>query len=352
MLVQAIDAHLDDRGHITFLIMLLSQTLALGETYERTSLSAQMKDRTVSAGILPRLATLLETHTTSDVMSVCLSLLANVVSGGPFIETEQRREAAKTLLPAISAGMTLAPHRSAVQHWGMRSVGAILASNAKHSAEDAAVAPAARAELAVQLNLHTTIIDAMIRHRHIQEEKGTVAHEMPAFKESLGDKKFEDAGELRVVMETDGSMLMDGCQTLALFVHGPGHTQREEALIKANAFKAIATAISLNPLFNSDTDQLEIPVQELIGPGSFGQILMPLFASLHGGRHDGRDLATMLDAAGAEELGDPKWVNRCVTMFGNALMHATEAGADASFIRITRMPGGLVHGSIHGSGAS
>ena len=117
MMVQAMDAHMADRGEIFFLMFTISNTVVFGDDMSRSNLAAEMKDRAVRAGLYPRLAAVLSTHTTSDVQCVALSLFPAVATGGGFPETEARREAAGAYMAQIAAAMKLQAHRSAVQHF-------------------------------------------------------------------------------------------------------------------------------------------------------------------------------------------------------------------------------------------
>lgn len=137
--------------------------------------------------------------------------------------------------------MNLAPHRSAVQHLGCHTVVGILASNPHPSDEDLAAA-AARADRTIELSLHTTIMEAMIRHGHIiPGDDGSCKHENPTV--------WRDGQEGNIDVRLMGSMLQSGCMVLSslTLAYIPGSEHRVKLCVDAGAFKAIAVAVRTNP---------------------------------------------------------------------------------------------------------
>jgi len=66
----------------------------------------------------------------ASAQCTALSAFAQGASGGAFVGTEARRGAAARAggLEAVLAAMRLAPHRSAVQHFGITALNAICAT--------------------------------------------------------------------------------------------------------------------------------------------------------------------------------------------------------------------------------
>jgi hypothetical protein len=282
MIVEAISVHMNDRGVLFFLFMTLTNTMVhVNEREWRFDRIAQMKDRAVAAGIFPRLAAALAAHTTSDILCTALSTITATAGGGDYPETEARREAAASLLPAITNAMRLCPHRSAVQHFATQAVGAITARNTSGDIS----AAAARADNAISLGLHKTIIEAMYRHGHIAGENGLCEHEFEA----------AVAGQVptKVRMKVPGSVLLSGCQVLQIMIHGgPRNDQRIKSLNDAHALKAVAASVRANPLFADFTDE---KAQDL----SSMDVVQPLIVKLFGDSKisdlvNGKDEATLI----------------------------------------------------------
>ena len=272
MMVQAMDAHMADRGEIFFLMFTISNTVVFGDDMSRSNLAAEMKDRAVRAGLYPRLAAVLSTHTTSDVQCVALSLFPAVATGGGFPETEARREAAGAYMAQIAAAMKLQAHRSAVQHFGIQAIVAIVAMNDRSD-----VAPAARADAAIAVGVHATIIEAMLRHGHTGCDDGKSSHSLETT--AFGVDEQGQGNEIKIVLP--GSVLLSGCQALQLLTDSSvGDKERRiDALIAAGALKAIATAVRTNPTFSGNqlTDVAPNDLKSM-------KILQPLIIQLCGER--------------------------------------------------------------------
>ena len=272
MMVQAMDAHMADRGEIFFLMFTISNTVVFGDDMTASNLAAEMKDRAVRAGLYPRLAAVLSTHTTSDVQCVALSLFPAVATGGGFPETEARREAAGAYMAQIAAAMKLQAHRSAVQHFGIQAIVAIVAMNDRSD-----VAPAARADAAIAVGVHATIIEAMLRHGHTGCDDGKSSHSLETT--AFGVDEQGQGNEIKIVLP--GSVLLSGCQALQLLTDSSvGDKERRiDALIAAGALKAIATAVRTNPTFSGNqlTDVAPNDLKSM-------KILQPLIIQLCGER--------------------------------------------------------------------
>lgn len=295
MIVQSMDAHMHDRGELFYLLMVISNTVVAGDQdiVGFSSIAVQMKDRAVAAGVYPRLTVALKTHTTSDIQCLALSVINAVATGGDFEATEARREAAGAMLPAVAAAMKLAPHRSNVCHFGMQAVAATLARN-----DGVFAPPAARADKAIELGLHSACIDAMLRHGHIAGDKGVCMHKFEVTAFGVDD----DGKGNEVQLFLPGSVLLAGCQALHLMVTinggtDPNNEARIDALNAAGALKAIAAAVRVNPTFDSFRHVEE--AGELEGM----KIVQPLVVQLFGDRNmtdlvNAEDLATLMgDAA-------------------------------------------------------
>jgi hypothetical protein len=207
-----------------------------------------MKDRAVRAGVYPRLASVLATHTTSDIQCVALSIFNAVATGGGFPETEARRAAAGPFLGEIAAAMRLQAHRSAVQHFGMQAIAAIAAANHQMDA-----APAARADSAIATNVHVAVVEAMLRHGHVAGEKGVCKHAL----ETTAFGVDEHGHGHQIVLALPGSVLLSGCQALQILVNSTvgDCASRIKALNDAGALKAIAAAVRTNPTFSDFMDE-------------------------------------------------------------------------------------------------
>lgn len=237
MLVQAMGAHMMSRADLFFIMFTVSNTVVAGDDMTRYNLAPEMKDRAVRAGIYGYLTTALATHTTSDVQCVALSIFNAVATGGGFPETEARREAAGAALPAITAAMMLQAHRSAVQHFGIQAVAAIVATNDQDEQ-----APAARADAAIMAGVHGVIVEAMVRHGHINSENGICSHALETT--AFGPPDEHGCGQ-KIQMAVPGSVLLSGCQALQLLTHSfyGDYERRITALNDAGALKAIAAAV-------------------------------------------------------------------------------------------------------------
>ena len=86
-----------------------------------------MKDRAVAAGYYERLCKILKAHTTSDIQTTVLGALGNCVSGGALATEARRNAAVRSGADAVVAAMKLAPHSSAVQHFGVNALHSICA---------------------------------------------------------------------------------------------------------------------------------------------------------------------------------------------------------------------------------
>ena len=232
MVVQSMDAHMDDRGRLVWALFFIGQIINAEEDGTERSLAAEAKRRAVAAGIYDRLCAALETHTTSDVMCMALGCIQQAASGGAFVATEARRQAAAKAgaLPAVLCAMALTPHKSAVQHFGILAVGAICAMDGGSTPDGS------RKDAAVAAGAHETIIEAMRRHGHIRAEKGMCMHTM-----ELAD------GE-PIVLASPGSILQSGCQVLGILVHD-SDPERIAALNAAGTLGAVAAAVRAGPKF-------------------------------------------------------------------------------------------------------
>ena len=271
MLVHALDAHMHSRAELFFLMFTLSNTVVAGDDGTRENLAPEMKGRAVRAGIFSLLSTVLSTHATSDIQCMALSLFTAVAAGGGFPETEARREAAGKYMSKIASVMTLQAHSSAVQHFGIQAISAIVASNTEFDA-----ASARRADVAVARGSHVTIIEAMHRHGHINGEHGISTHSLETT--ALGMDK-EGRGQ-QIQIGLPGSVLLSGCEALQLLIHSRhGHCERRiAALNDAGALKAIAAAVRCNPT-SADFQDDGTP-QDLTSM----QLMQPLLLKLYGDR--------------------------------------------------------------------
>ena len=271
MLVQALDAQMQSRADLFFLMFTISNTVVAGDDGTRENLAPEMKDRAVRAGIFSLLDTVLSMHTTSDIQCMALSLFTAVATGGGFAETEARREAAGKYTGKIVAVMKLQAHSSAVQHFGIQAISAIVASNTERDP-----APARRADAAVARGSHMTIIKAMHCHGHINGEHGISTHSL----ETTALGVDEEGRGQQIQIGLPGSVLLSGCEALQLLIHSRhGHRERRiAALNQAGALKAIASAVRYNPT-SADFQDAGAP-QDLTSM----QFMQPLIIKLYGNR--------------------------------------------------------------------
>ena len=233
MLVQSMDAHMADRARCFFALFYVSNLLTVGETHEELCFSSEAKDRAVAAGYFERLCTALRAQTTSDCQSTAVSGFMQGASGGAFVATEARREAAVKAggLEAVIAAMKLAPHRSAVQHFGILALNAIVALGCAPGAKP----NTSRCDTAIHAGAPQMAIEAMSRFAHIySDHQGLCVHAM-----EFADGKIAECF-------CPGSILQSGCQLLSALVHDC-NTERIPALNAAGSLKAIAAAVRANP---------------------------------------------------------------------------------------------------------
>ena len=233
MLVQSMDAHMADRTRCFFALFYVSQLLTVGQTHEEFCFAAEAKDRAVAAGYFERLCTALRAQTTSDCQSTAVSGFMQGASGGAFVGTEARREAAAKAggLEAVITAMKLAPHRSAVQHFGILALNAIVALGCAPGAKP----NTSRCDDAIRAGAPQMTIEAMYRFAHIHSDaKGLCVHTM-----EFADGKMAQC-------YCPGSILQSGCQLLSALVHDC-NKERIAALNAAGSLKAIAAAVRANP---------------------------------------------------------------------------------------------------------
>ena len=172
----------------------------------------------------------------------------------------------------IAAAMKLQAHRSAVQHFGIQAIVAIVAMNDRSDG-----APAARADAAIAVGVHATIIEAMLRHGHTGCDDGKSSHSLETT--AFGVDEQGQGNEIKIVLP--GSVLLSGCQALQLLTDSSvGDKERRiDALIAAGALKAIATAVRTNPTFSGNqlTDVAPNDLKSM-------KILQPLIIQLCGER--------------------------------------------------------------------
>jgi hypothetical protein len=256
MMVQAIDAQMDNRGMLWWLLNVLGMTL-LGGTEPRTrfTLNSRMKDRAIEAGAVDRIGPILLNHKTADVQCSALSLIYAMATGFDCPETKARRTACESLIPDIITAMELAPHKSAIQHYGIQALGTICDGGACSNWLDRVIAHKG----------HLATLEAMRRHGHVVGENGACDHRVET-----------EEGIANATMRAPGSILLAGCQLLAILVmNEDGQKDRVDALNEAGSLSVIASAIRANPSFSTDEGLTKI---DLVG----APFLVPLVATLCG----------------------------------------------------------------------
>jgi hypothetical protein len=117
MVVASIDFHQDDSARLTELLRWFAAAngILMREDGEEES---QLCDRFIAAGLLPRLAHLLDTckHTDRDVLFSTLAALTTFTHKA----SEKHREAVATLIPSIIAAMKRAGNCGSIQVGGDR----------------------------------------------------------------------------------------------------------------------------------------------------------------------------------------------------------------------------------------
>ena len=254
MCVYALDAHIADRKRILCTVRLLSTLLTKHNDRTERSLSVEMKDRAVAAGYYERLCKILKAHTTSDIQTTVLGALGNCVSGGAFLATEARRNAAvrSGALDAVVAAMKLAPHSSAVQHFGV---------NALHSicAWGAGLAPdTSRLDSAIRAGAHLVTLEAIRRFGHMRSDNGVSKHTM---EESNGPK----------VTTVYGSIMEFGLGLISYLAYDGNNVK---ALNDAGTLKVIAGVLRADSaIMQGDKFKLEPLVMKLLGNSNVDDLL-------------------------------------------------------------------------------
>lgn len=159
----------------------------------------------------------------ASAQCTALSAFAQGASGGAFVGTEARRGAAARAggLEAVLAAMRLAPHRSAVQHFGITALNAICATG-----NAVGVPPVmSRCGLAVRAGAPSLILEAMRRFGHVRSDQGVCLHRMQG----------PDGGEIECAVP--GSILQSGCMALDCLVADDDES-RIQALNDAGTLKA------------------------------------------------------------------------------------------------------------------
>ena len=233
MLVQSMDAHMADRTRCFFALFCVSQLFLVGQTHEEFCFASEAKDRAVAAGYFERLCTALRAQTTSDCQSNAVSGFMQVASGGAFVGTEARREAAAKAggLEAVIAAMKLAPHRSVVQHFGIGALNAIVALGCAPGVKP----NTSRCDIAIRAGAPQLAIEAMSRFAHLHSDaKGLCVHTM----------EYAKGGEADCYVP--GSILQSGCEFLHALVCDC-NKERIAALNAAGSLQAVAAAVRANP---------------------------------------------------------------------------------------------------------
>ena len=272
MAVQSLDAHIANR--LIFLaIFFVSQMLLDGEDGTEYSRAAELKDRAVGARYFERLCAILKAHTTSDVQGTVLSAFAQGASGGAFVGTEARRNAAVKAggLQAVCAAMKLAPHRSAVQHFGITAVDAICSFGTARGVKP----DMSRCDAALEAGAHLMTLEAMRRFGHVRSENGVCIHVM----EGADGKKMQCA--------VPGSILQSGCHLLHCLVYD-GDEAKVKVLNDAGTLKVVAAVVRADPACTDDneptfgdtkrledTELIEPLVIKLLGESNMTDMLDP-----------------------------------------------------------------------------
>ena len=209
MLVQSMDAHMADRARCCFALFYVSNLLVAFQTADdftdEFSLAAEAKDRAVAAGYFERLCRALRAQKTSDCQSSAVSGFMQGTSGGAFVATEARREAAVKAggLEAVISAMKLAPHRSAVQHFGILSLTGIVALGCAPGTEP----NSSRCDTAIRAGAPQLAIEAMSRFAPMRpDHRGFCEHTM----------EFADGNTVHIFCP--GSILQSGCELLSALV--------------------------------------------------------------------------------------------------------------------------------------
>jgi hypothetical protein len=213
----------------------------------RHSIAAQAKERSVAAGVFPRVIKVLESHTAVEILATGCSVIHAVASGGAFPETEARRDLAACGIESVLRAMEIAPDSSAVFHWGLSALGVMVAWS---GTRDHLAAYQARANRIIldSPGAAAAIIDGVMRYGDHPSDHGRTSHTI----------KIPGS---TCVMEVSlpGSILSLGVSfisTLTTAGHGEDRMQNEmvvgprrKALNDAGALKVIAKAIRAQPSF-------------------------------------------------------------------------------------------------------
>ena len=294
MLVQSMDAHMADRDRCFIAMFHVSNLLVAGhandEFTNEFSLSAEAKDRAVAAGYFERLCRALRAHKTSDCQSGAVSGFMQGTSGGAFVATEARREAAVKAggLEAVIAAMKLAPHRSAVQHFGILALTGIVALGCAPGTKP----NTSRCDTAIRAGAPQLAIEAMSRFAHVRSDhQGFCVHSMELADGNTG-KCF-----------CPGSILQSGCELLSALVFD-WNQERIAALNAAGSLKAIAAAVRANPPC-VDQGNPEGAFSPTVSRNGFSDtnIIEPLVVRLVGNKPltDVMDTETMMTLFGTKE---------------------------------------------------
>ena len=167
----------------------------------------------------------------ASAQCTALSAFAQGASGGAFVGTEARRGAAARAggLEAVLAAMRLAPHRSAVQHFGITALNAICATGN-----------------VVRAGAPSLILEAMRRFGHVRSDQGVCLHRMQG----------PDGGEIERAVP--GSILQSGCMALDCLVADDDES-RIQALNDAGTLKVPAIPTRLRPLSSPSLRQNALP---------------------------------------------------------------------------------------------